>query len=132
MENASKALLIAGSILVVILLIAVGVRIFNSTQGTTDSVQTTMTATEITTFNNKFLSYGGTKSKSQVISLINIVIANNSVNSTKKVKVNGKDSTSDLSTTLNSISSDINKLNYNVSFTFSNGTQGLINGITIS
>ena len=35
MENATKALLIAGSVLIAILLIALGLRIFNSTTDTT-------------------------------------------------------------------------------------------------
>lgn len=39
MENASKALLIAGSVLVVIVLIAVGMRILNSTAGASESAQ---------------------------------------------------------------------------------------------
>ena len=37
MENASKALIIAGAILISILLISVGILIFNSTSGVTDS-----------------------------------------------------------------------------------------------
>lgn len=81
MENASKALLIAASVLIVILLIAVGMRIFNSTSGTADNVETTMNATEIATFNSKFTAYAGTgKSASQVRALANIVIANNATN----------------------------------------------------
>ena len=78
MENASKALLIAGSILIVILLIAMGVKVFNSTKGTTDSAETTMNTAAIAMFNNKFTPYLGTnKTKSQAISMINIILANN-------------------------------------------------------
>lgn len=96
MENASKALLIAGSILIVILLIAVGVRVFNSTSGTKDSVEETMSSTEVVTFNNKFMPYiGKNKTKSEVISLVNAIIANNVTYNTKikveyKIKVNGQ------------------------------------------
>ncbi len=79
MENATKALLIAGSVLIAILLIAVGLKIFNSTSGTTEATKTTMDATAVAVFNNKFVSYLGTnKSKSQAISLLNLIIANNS------------------------------------------------------
>ena len=82
MENASKALLIAGSILIAILLIAAGVSVYTSTQGTTDSVKTTMNATEIATFNGKFTSYvGNNKSYAQVRSLLNLVAATNSTSS---------------------------------------------------
>ena len=90
MENASKALLIAGSILIVILLIAMGVRVFNSTSGTTDSVEGTMQSTDIATFNSKFTAYAGSgKSASQVKALANIVIANNATNQSHKVSFQG-------------------------------------------
>ena len=89
MENASKALLIAASILIVILLIALGMRVFNSTRGSTDSVETTMATTEMTTFNTKFTTYlGANKSKSEVIKLLNEVIANNAINTSHQVKIN--------------------------------------------
>ena len=59
MENASKALLIAASVLIVILLIAFGMKIFNSTSGTGEQVEGVMKTTEITMFNNKFMAYVG-------------------------------------------------------------------------
>lgn len=91
MENATKALLIAASVLIVILLIAFGMRIFNSTKDTTDSVQTTMNATEIATFNSKFTAYAGSgKSAAQVKALANVVIGNNAT-STHKVIFDGAD-----------------------------------------
>ena len=99
MENASKALLIAGSVLIVILLIAVGVRVFNSTQGTTDSVETTMNSTEIATFNNKFTAYAGeNKSAAQAKALANVVIANNATNATHTVSFADKTTASDITT----------------------------------
>ena len=57
MENATKALLIAGSVLVAILLIAMGMKIFNSTSETTQQSQATMDATAITTFNTQFTGF---------------------------------------------------------------------------
>ncbi len=84
MENASKALLIAGSVLVVILLIAIGVRVLNSTQGTTEATETTMQTTEVAMFNNKFTQYAGSNKKyAQVKSLLDIVSASNSTSSRK-------------------------------------------------
>lgn len=41
MENATKALLIAAAVLIVILIIALGMRIFNSTSGATSSATST-------------------------------------------------------------------------------------------
>lgn len=90
MENASKALLIAGSILIVILLIAVGMRIFNSTHGVTDATQDTMTEAQKTQFNSKFTQYIGTKTEAQTRALINTVISSNATNTSHYVKINGK------------------------------------------
>lgn len=84
MENASKALLIAASVLIAILLIAMAVRVLTSTQGTVDSVDGTMKTTEQTLLINKFSSYvGSNKSKAQVMSLINLVQSHNQNSSTK-------------------------------------------------
>ena len=84
MENATKALLIAGSVLIVLLLIAIGLRIFNSTKGTTDAAQVTMNSTEAAMFNNKFTTYmNGPQNKSQVLGLVSAVIASNSQSANK-------------------------------------------------
>ena len=87
MENASKALLVAASVLIAIVLIAVGMRIFDSTDGTVDSIKITTNATEISAFNNKFMPYmGANKTKENVMSLVNVVISHNSsVSSDKQV-----------------------------------------------
>ena len=93
MENATKALIIAGSILIAILLITFGVTTFNSTRGTTESVKGTMDATEIATFNNKFAGYVGKNiNAAKVRSLVNVIISNNSTSSHKValiIPVNG-------------------------------------------
>jgi len=47
MENASKALLIAGAVLIVILLISLGLVMYNASKGTTESA--TETATQLKT-----------------------------------------------------------------------------------
>lgn len=78
MENASRALLIAGTILIVILLIAAGMRLFNSTSSTEEMVETSIKSSEVETFNSKFMQYFGTKKKqSDIQSLVNAVIENN-------------------------------------------------------
>lgn len=46
MENASKALIIAGAILISILLISLGIIMFNSSKGTTDQAANTSSAME--------------------------------------------------------------------------------------
>lgn len=75
MENASKALLIAGAVLIAILLISVGIRIINSTSGMTEHVDTTSQSVAAATFNSQFLSYlsnstSGTKAKALVSKII--------------------------------------------------------------
>ena len=62
MENASKALIIAGAILLAILLISLGIMIFNQAQDTVDN--SGMSQAEITAFNNKFLKYEGNQTLS--------------------------------------------------------------------
>ena len=77
MENASKALLIAGAVLIVILLIAMGMKIFRSQDDMADQVETNVQTTEMLTFNNKFYKYAGKQKGTQVKALINDVIAHN-------------------------------------------------------
>ena len=79
MENASKALLIAGAILIVILIIGVGMIVFNSIGGTIDEGVRQMSSQEKTMFNQQFEQYAGDRiNGSNVKALINKVNANNS------------------------------------------------------
>lgn len=76
MENASKALIIAGAILLAILLISLGMMVLNKATGILDSEQLDQAA--VTTFNQKFTKYEGEKVKgSNVRSLISEVAAYN-------------------------------------------------------
>ena len=75
MENASKALIIAGAILLSILLISLGIMIFNQAQ---DSIGNGgMSKAQVSTFNSNFTKYEGTKTGSDVKSLIQEVNASN-------------------------------------------------------
>lgn len=76
MENASKALIIAGAILLSILLISLGIMIFNQAQDATKN--SGMSQAQVSTFNNKFSKYEGKKIKgSEVRGLIQEIIASN-------------------------------------------------------
>lgn len=68
MENASKALIIAGAILLAILLISLGIMIFNQAQDTVTN--SGMTEAELTSFNNKFLKYEGNQKGTMVKSMM--------------------------------------------------------------
>lgn len=75
MENTSKALIIAGSVLLAILLISFGIMVFNQAQDTSELND--MDQVEITSFNSKFIKYEGEQKGTDVKSLINEIIAVN-------------------------------------------------------
>lgn len=88
MENASKALIIAGAILVSILLISVGVLIMNSTGDTQKSVEDQSKAIAIRTFNAQFTPYEGEDiSASQVRTLFSTIEASNATNTDHTVDI---------------------------------------------
>lgn len=89
MENASKALLIAGSVLVAIMLIAVGMRVLNAGSTTINQQTATTETMAITQFNAQFAGYLDKPiTATQATSLVQKIIANNATNS-KKVKFKG-------------------------------------------
>ena len=76
MENASKALIIAGAILLSILIISLGIMVYNNSKNTVGSAN--LSKQEIATFNSEWESYvGGNKSASEVSTMISAVIASN-------------------------------------------------------
>lgn len=85
MENASKALILAASVLIAILIIAMGVTIFNKAQNSADT--SSLDQTEINMFNQKFERYNNTQLGSQVKSLISFAISNASTNKDDPVKL---------------------------------------------
>ena len=87
MENASKALIIAGAILISIVIITLGVMIVNNVRNTI-SENSNLSAQEIASYNAEFEAYEGNyRSGSQVKALVNAVNAHNNVNSTDASKV---------------------------------------------
>ena len=87
MENASKALLIAGAILVVILIIAVGMIVYNSSRGTIDEAVSQMSAQEVSMYNSQFTTYEGDRANaSQVRSLLDVIQTNNKKNTNTTAK----------------------------------------------
>ena len=115
MENASKALIIAGAILLAILLISLGIMIFNQAQDTVDN--SGMSQAEITAFNNKFLKYEGKQQKGTVVkSLVNEVISNNANSSNATVELKDKDN-GNITTT----SAILTDKTYDVTLSYENG-----------
>lgn len=87
MENASKALLIAGAILLCILIIAIGMFIYNSAQSTINDSMTSLSTQEIDAFNNQFVSYEGKQTGSNIKALIGRLIANSNTYTEEPGKV---------------------------------------------
>ena len=76
MENASKALIIAGAILLAIVIISLGLIVVNNVRNTVDT--SNLNEQEIQAFNSKFTAYEGQKvSGSRVNSLIQQVVSTN-------------------------------------------------------
>jgi hypothetical protein len=79
MENASKALIIAGAILLSILIISLGIMIYNQASGVVNN--NAMSEVEISAFNQKFTQFEGTNVKgSQVNSLLQQIVQSNVAN----------------------------------------------------
>ena len=86
MENATKALVMAGAILIAIMLISIGLLIFNSTKGIVDQGNKAAKIMEIEAYNSNFNKYcGDNVSGTNVKSLQNVVSLYNSANGTSVV-----------------------------------------------
>ena len=122
MENASKALIIAGAILLAILLISLGIMIYNQAQNTVNN--SGMSQAEIQAFNNKFTKYEATSGQpgSVVKSLVNEAISSNADTTTPGVAVTlgGATIVSANNTTATTNGVDT-KETYKVSLSYTNG-----------
>lgn len=140
MENASKALIIAGAILLSILIISLGIMVYNNAQDTVGSAN--LDQQEIAAFNAQFTPYQGTAvSASQVNSLIQQVLAANqaeanegtgitvsityppATDSTAEATINGT------SVPVNTISTVATGTTYTVVFEYTNS---LVSNITVT
>lgn len=86
MENVSKALIIAGAILIAILLISVGIMVMNSVNKPIDVASGEATSQAAQVFNAKFTPYeGANKTAQDVKALCMAVQASNSADSSHKI-----------------------------------------------
>ena len=76
MENASKALIIAGAILLSILIIAIGMAIYSSSQSAINDSLTDFSTQQVEGFNSNFTSYIGKSTGSNVSNMLTRLIAN--------------------------------------------------------
>ena len=89
MENASKALLIAGAILLCILIIAIGMYIYNNAQSTVTESLNSLSTQEIEAYNNQFLLYDGLQDGTKLKNLMAKLIANANVYKDENTKIPG-------------------------------------------
>ena len=82
MENASKALIIAGAIILAVLIIILGMYFYNQAAGVGKSVN--MTEYEIQSYNSKFINYEGKVSGTKARELCDVIKQHNLANSTNK------------------------------------------------
>lgn len=79
MENASKALLIAGGVLIAMIIASFGVYLYGVYHEHAENVMNRLTESQITEFNAKFTAFEGRKlTTNEVISIMNLVRENNS------------------------------------------------------
>lgn len=123
MENASKALIIAGAILISILIISLGVIIYQQAAGVINN--NAMSEVEVTQFNEPFLSYTGSNVRgANVNALLNKIQSNNSTyadDDSKRIEVTG---TITLSADVNAVPSAKAKTGKTYTVTVANKTKG--------
>lgn len=93
MENASKALLFAAGILIAIILISVAVYIVSMSQSATKDVGSTMSEMQLMQFNQKFTTYDGRRTGSQLKQLVATVNSSNVNNADTDLTVTFEDQT---------------------------------------
>ena len=143
MENASKALIIAGAILLAIVLVSLGVLVINNSRK--DINDKNLDEASIEAFNKNISQYcGKNKSGTQINSLMSAVAASNGAQLNKATKhyisyavdssvaatnYNGKSSETITSTTTPQYPTFTNEQTYDAEYTV--GTDGYINKVTI-
>ncbi len=133
MENASKALIIAGAILLSILLISLGIMIFTQAQDVVSG--SGMTEAQISTFNTKFSKYiGQSIPGTQIRALVQDVLATNADSGNQAMGVTVSLKTPEMTAASNKasdIKSDLIVNNKRYKVTSTNGDDGRINVITV-
>ena len=80
MENATKALLIAAAVLIAILIISLGIVIYNQASETVQSVN--MSSQEVQAFNDQFLKFDGNGKRGTEVNALLTTVLNNNISET--------------------------------------------------
>ena len=127
MENASKALIIAGAILLSILIIGLGVAVFNNANSTSGKAD--LSVQEIAAHNAQFEAYDGRIKGQQVKTLVNMINKNNADYEDRTIDITGEIVTKNDDGKFD-MSSIKNTTTYMVTFE-TDGPDGLIDGCNI-
>ncbi len=93
MENATKALLIAGAILIAIILIAIGVKLVSTSAKIKDQAENVSSTLEASVFNTQFTKFFGTNiSSSEACSLLSTIYVSNAQDTSHIVRICLRDS----------------------------------------
>ena len=90
MDNASKALIIAGAILIAVMLISLGVLIYNRAQETAIGSLDTISTLDDRTFNAQFTTYCGADIKGVAVRTLFEVCQANGIKMYYRAKASGK------------------------------------------
>lgn len=131
MENATKALMIAGAVLIAIMIIGLGMSIYQSATGIMNDTMGGLDELTISNFNNPLLEYEGNQRGSKVKQLISKVITTNAsnlgINDDRIITLNGVSTSDKLTEERTKI---VSGATYLVSLTYD--ANGLITTITVT
>ena len=128
MENASKALIIAGAILLSILLISLGIMVYNNAKGTVNDAN--LDAEDAQAFNTKFTQYGGTQRGTALNALLDAAITNNIKSGHKITTITITSGSGDSATTVAYTEDGTNKISSLVSYFSKSDTKEVSFGYT--
>ena len=141
MENASKALLIAAGVVIVLLIIALGVWIFGFGKNQMDASARSFDEQQLAALNNPFTQYQGKQRGANVSALLGRVITHNAnadkddtaetISVESKVSGNTLSNTSD-SSQISNLASSFASSGKTYTVTIQYATSGLVNHITIT
>ena len=118
MDNASKALIMAGAILISVAIVGIGIYIFSVANTMTNDAVNEMESTQVSMFNNTFYRYANDKNTIKGTRARELI---NHANS-QTVKLTG----------LKEIPSDGDRKNYKVTYHYSDTGSGYIDEVNIS
>lgn len=132
MENASKALIIAGAILIAILLIGIGVLLVTKGTDITATGTAGIDSQKIQSFNGKFTAYQGVHKGSELKGLESLVRSSNASDRAHQVYLAIGDATDAKDNAVTTINGLTDSKNYSVVFTYmnSNGSDTAVAGGT--